>query len=76
MTVGVGEPPGVANSDFNIGSITGITCTTQGSGGSSQPGVQFNITVSSSAALGNRTVFLQKSNNDITTFTGGLEVVP
>jgi hypothetical protein len=38
------------------------------------PGVAFEITVPSNAALGARTVILQSPNNDITTFTGGLEV--
>jgi hypothetical protein len=34
------------------------------------------VTVASDAALGARTVVLQNSNNDVTTFTAGLEVVP
>jgi len=75
MSVGVGDAPGVANSDFTISSITGVTCN-GGTGTTSQPGLQFNITVASGAPLGNRTVFLQSTNNDVTTFTGGLEVVP
>ena len=40
------------------------------------PGVCLNATVSSNAALGARTVVLQGSNGDVTTFTGGLEVQP
>jgi hypothetical protein len=40
------------------------------------PGVAFDVNVSGSAALGARTVILRSANNDITTFTGGLEVVP
>ncbi len=40
------------------------------------PGVSFNATVAPNAALGCRTVVLQATNGDITTFTGGLEVVP
>ena len=39
----------------------------------STPGIQFNISVPANAAVGARTVFLQ-SGNDITAFTGGLEV--
>ncbi len=40
------------------------------------PGVSFPITVGSNAALGARTLIMQSTNNDITTFTGGLEVLP
>lgn len=38
------------------------------------PGVAFDVVVSPTAALGARTVILQDAKNDITTFTGGLEV--
>jgi len=38
------------------------------------PGVAFDVVVSPTAALGARTVILQDKKNDITTFTGGLEV--
>lgn len=38
------------------------------------PGVSFVISVSPSAAVGARTVVLRNSNDDITAFTGGLEV--
>ncbi len=38
------------------------------------PGVQMDMNVSSTAAVGARSVILQDTNNDITTFTGGLEV--
>ncbi len=40
------------------------------------PGIAFSATVAGNAALGCRTVVLQATNGDITTFTGGLEVVP
>lgn len=40
------------------------------------PGLQIPITLTSSSALGARTVILENANNDITTFAGGLEVVP
>jgi len=38
-------------------------------------GLTFNISVASTAALGARILVLQDSNNDVTTFTGGVEVV-
>ena len=38
------------------------------------PGLQFDISVASNAALGARTLILQSTNNDVTTFAGGLEV--
>ncbi len=56
--------------DIQIGNLIGIKAT------DSTPGISFTATVSSSAALGARTVVLQNSQGDITTFTGGLEVVP
>jgi hypothetical protein len=40
------------------------------------PGVLFDIVIGPSAALGARTVILRNSGHDITTFTGGLEVLP
>lgn len=40
------------------------------------PGISFTATVSTTAAVGGRSVILRNlSNNDVTTFTGGLEVV-
>jgi hypothetical protein len=38
--------------------------------------LSFPATIPSNAALGARTLILQDTKNDITTFTGGLEVVP
>ena len=38
------------------------------------PGVEFTIAVSSTADVGARTVILRNANDDIATFTGGLEV--
>ena len=38
------------------------------------PGVAFTAAVAGNAALGARTVLLRDSKNDITSFTGGLEV--
>ena len=57
-------------SDIIIGNIRSITAT------NGTAGVAFDATVSSGAALGARTVRLQDPTNDITTFTGGLEVLP
>jgi hypothetical protein len=57
--------------DISINGTQGITAT------DGTPGIAFTAAVDSTAALGARTVILQNtSNNDITTFTGGLEVVP
>ncbi len=65
MKVTITGPP-----DITVGALTGITAT------DGTPGVQFPITLTGSTALGARTVVMQDPNNDITTFTGGLEVVP
>ena len=40
------------------------------------PGIAFTAVVSPTAALGARTVLLKDSSNDVTSFTGGLEVIP
>ena len=57
--------------DIAISAIQGITAT------DGTPGIAFTAAVDSTAALGARTVILQNTtNNDITTFTGGLEVIP
>jgi hypothetical protein len=56
--------------DITMGPVTNITAT------DGTPGVSFDITVGSNAALGARTLILQDTANDITTFTGGLEVLP
>ena len=40
------------------------------------PGVAFSVSVAPGAALGARTVILEDGKQDITTFTGGLEVTP
>lgn len=57
-------------SDITVGALKGITAQ------DGTPGVQFPITLTGSTALGARTVVMQDSNGDITTFAGGLEVVP
>lgn len=65
MTVSISGPK-----DITISNQQSIMSTTN------VPGVQFTATVASNAALGARTVVLQDTKNDVTTFTGGLEVVP
>jgi hypothetical protein len=57
-------------SDITVSNLTGIQAT------DNTPGVAFTATVAGNAALGARTVFLQNSAGDVTSFTGGLEVVP
>ena len=43
---------------------------------SNTPGIEFTLTLNSDAALGDRTVILIDGQNNVTTFTGGLEVLP
>ena len=57
-------------SDITISNPQSIMSTT------SIPGIAFQAAVSSSAALGARTVIVTDSHGDIATFTGGLEVTP
>ncbi len=56
--------------DIAVSNIRAIQST------SGTPGVAFDAAVSGNAALGARTVALKGTNNDVTTFTGGLEVMP
>jgi hypothetical protein len=56
--------------DISISQVTSINSTTN------TPGVSFVAVVSPTAALGARTVVLQNTRGDVTTFTGGLEVAP
>lgn len=65
MTVRISGP-----SDIAISDIVAIRAT------DGTPGLQFTAAVASGAALGGRTVFLTNPQNDITAFSGGLEVVP
>jgi hypothetical protein len=58
--------------DIAISGVHTITATDA----AHTPGVEFTAAVSSSAAPGGRTVVLISPQGDITTFTGGLEVVP
>jgi hypothetical protein len=55
-------------------SIVDTTC--KRSDGTTLTGIKFAVNVSATAVPGARTIYLQAPNNDITTFTGGLEVVP
>jgi hypothetical protein len=65
MTVTISGPNDIAVSNVrNITSTGGMT------------GVAFDAAVSGNAALGARTVRLRSAHDDITTFTGGLEVIP
>jgi hypothetical protein len=54
--------------DIAITNIQSITST------DNTPGVSFTAAVAANAALGARTVLLRDSKDDITSFTGGLEV--
>lgn len=65
MQISVSGQPG----DFTITNQSGITAT------DGTPGILFNVFVSPTAALGARSVVLRAANSDITTFTGGLEVI-
>jgi hypothetical protein len=56
--------------DIAIGPLRSITFM------NNSKGISFTATVPSNAALGARTLILQDVNNDITTFAGGLEVIP
>jgi hypothetical protein len=65
MTVTITGP-----NDITISGIQSIKATDGTSG------VAFTAAAVATASLGCRTVVLQATNGDITTFTGGLEVVP
>lgn len=67
MQVTIGGPD-----DVQISNVHSITST---AASGSVPGVAFTAVVNGNAALGARTVFLKNSQNDITAFAGGLEVV-
>ena len=54
--------------DIAISNIQSITST------DNTPGISFTAAVALNAALGARTVLLRDSKDDITSFTGGLEV--
>lgn len=56
--------------DITLGALQPVTFTDK------TTGISFTATVPSNAAFGARTLVLQDTKNDITTFAGGLEVVP
>jgi hypothetical protein len=65
MTVSINGP-----NDITISNVRSITST------DNTPGIAFDVVVQSNAALGARSVVLRSTNNDVTTFSGGLEVLP
>jgi hypothetical protein len=56
--------------DIQISNIVSRTAT------DGTAGLSFDVTVAADAALGARTVYLRSSSDQITSFTGGLEVIP
>jgi hypothetical protein len=56
--------------DINVGALQPVQAT------DNTPGVAFVATVAGNAAPGARTVYLKAANGDVTSFTGGLEVIP
>lgn len=65
MTVTITGP-----NDISISNVRGITSS------SGTPGIAFDASASGGAAVGARTVLVRAANNDLTAFTGGLEVIP
>lgn len=65
LRVTIGGPP-----DITVSNIRSVSAT------DGTAGIAFDAAVSGSAALGARTIYLRSANDDITAFTGGLEVVP
>lgn len=57
-------------SDITVSGITSIQAS------DNTPGIAFMAAATGNAALGARTVYLQNSSGDVTSFTGGLEVIP
>jgi hypothetical protein len=68
MTASVIGPPGIQ--------VIGMCPSDYSSTGTGIPGISFQVTVASDAALGTRTVLLQDTTGAVTAFTGGLEVIP
>ncbi len=56
--------------DISISGVTSIQAS------DNTPGVAFMAAAAGNAALGARTVYLQNNSGDVTSFTGGLEVIP
>jgi hypothetical protein len=59
--------------DITVGTPQLITCL---SGSTQTSGIQFPVNVSAGASLGGRTVLVTNSQQDMTAFAGGLEVIP
>lgn len=57
-------------SDITVSGITSIQAS------DNTPGIAFMAAAAGNAALGARTVYLQNTSGDVTSFTGGLEVIP
>ena len=56
--------------DITVSGITSIQAS------DNTPGIAFMAAAAGNAALGARTVYLQNASGDVTSFTGGLEVIP
>ena len=56
--------------DYSVSNLASIMST------DNTPGIAFNLTLNGNAALGARTIILIDSQNNVTTFSGGLEVLP
>jgi len=67
MTISISGP-----SDLTVSSPVSIQSTDN----PPIPGVAFTLAATPSASLGARTVILQDTSNNVTTFTGGLQVIP
>ena len=65
LQVTIGGP-----ADISVSNVRSVTST------DGTAGIAFDAAVSGGAALGARTVYLRSANDDITAFTGGLEVIP
>jgi hypothetical protein len=67
MEVSISGPPDIAVSNLQNATANDAART---------PGLRFTVVVSPDAALGGRTVMLRNPQGDMTSFSGGLEVVP
>jgi hypothetical protein len=67
-----GSSFGSTVNDIVVSDIAAVTCQ----GGAASGGIAFAVSVSPNATPGARSVYLRSSNGDVTTLTGGLEVMP
>jgi hypothetical protein len=65
LQVTIGGP-----ADITVSNVRSVSST------DGTAGIAFDASVSGGAALGARTVYLRSANDDITAFTGSLEVIP